>query len=112
MNDLTNAFTDTVTENMFLHIDNDALRAELAVAKDELASRRENFDIMSKRLIERERELDVLRAALEAVEWVHDRCPWCRKTVRHWKDTDGNIKCRGHSPDCQRQAALNLGGEK
>ena len=38
-----------------------------------------------------------LRAALEAVEWVDQACPWC----------DGYKHEDGHASNCARQAALN-----
>lgn len=47
--------------------------------------------------------LRLMREALQAVEWVHDRldqpdyCPWCVAC-----ETDG------HKPDCLRQLALGL----
>ena len=50
-------------------------------------------------------EVERLRAALEAVEWVtrngQKSCPWC------WHD----ISVRPHAPTCQRQIALGIAQE-
>jgi len=62
-----------------------------------------------------------LRAALEAVEWVLDwdvcggesACPWCDGAQFPITPTSPHLqshRTHGHAPDCQRQAALGLGG--
>ena len=67
------------------------------------ASKKPVLEALSDAIITVLTELDALRAALGAVEWVEDSepdlgkyCPWC-----------GNFEKSGHAPDCQRQAALN-----
>lgn len=74
------------------------LRAELRAAEvagheveDELIARRENFDLMSKRLIECENERNQLRAECDAasgkVQRMREALVDCRDAARgHWRD--------------------------
>jgi len=65
---------------------------------------RDMIDALIMDAIGKATEIARLRAALEAVEWVHGThyvyCPWCRGTAIGGNGT--------HDTDCQRQSALGI----
>jgi hypothetical protein len=57
-------------------------------------------------------EIDRLRAALEAVEYVRGFCPWCGNSEMKVFDGGYLKRLEHHTATCQRQAALKQNGDE
>lgn len=68
----------------------------------------DEIEALRRTISAKDAEIALLRAALEAVEYVDfNDCPWCG-LPKYNNDTGDVI---GHAPDCLRQRALGLNKE-